>query len=207
MNKPLSIIVASSLEYGIGYENKLCWNIPNELKHFRDITMRCHDKNKKNCIIMGKNTWYSLPNAPSPLKDRINIIISANDYDKITKEISAISAISADSQGSPDACRVFRTIEDALRYIDSDDSIESAFVIGGSQIYNAFLEKYIRRISSIYWTIVYDKKYVCDCFIASNIIYNNFSFLKEDIIINDRYVAMYGANKNNLNTVIDEPPE
>jgi len=200
MNKPLSIIVASSLEYGIGYENKLCWNIPNELKHFRDITMRRHNKNKKNCIIMGKNTWYSLPNAPSPLKDRINIIISANDYDKITKEIS-------DSQGIPDACRVFRTIEDALRYIDSDDSIESAFVIGGSQIYNAFLEKYIRNVSSIYWTIVYDKKYVCDCFIASNIIYNNFSFLKEDIIINDRYVAMYGANKNNLNTVIDEPPE
>jgi dihydrofolate reductase len=200
MNKPISIIVASSLDYGIGYENKLCWNIPNELKHFRDITMRRRDKNKKNCIIMGKNTWYSLPNAPSPLKYRVNIIISANDYDKITKEIS-------DSQGSPDACRVFRTIEDALRYIDSDDSIESAFVIGGSQIYNAFLEKYIRNISSIYWTIVYDKKYVCDCFIASNIIYNNFSFLKEDIIINDRYVAMYGANKNNLNTVIDEPPE
>jgi dihydrofolate reductase len=156
---------------------------------------------------MGKNTWYSLPNAPSPLKDRINIIISANDYDKITKEISAIAADSQGSQGSPDACRVFRTIEDALRYIDSDDSIESAFVIGGSQIYNAFLEKYIRRINSIYWSIVYDKKYVCDCFIASNIIYNNFSFLKEDIIINDRYVAMYGVNKNNLNTVIDEPPE
>jgi len=201
MNKPLSIIVASSLEYGIGYNNKLCWNIPNELKHFRDITMRCHDKNKKNCIIMGKNTWYSLPNAPSPLKDRINIIISANDYDKITKEISDMAVIS----GRPDACRVFKTIEDALRYIDNDDSIESAFVIGGSQIYNAFLEKYIRRISSIYWTIVYDKKYVCDCFIASNIIYNNFSFLKEDIIINDRYVAMYGANKNNSTTVIDEP--
>jgi len=201
MNKPLSIIVASSLEYGIGYNNKLCWNIPNELKHFRDITMRRHDKNKKNCIIMGKNTWYSLPNAPSPLKDRINIIISTNDYDKITKEISEIAA------DSPDACRVFRTIEDALRYIDSDDSIESAFVIGGSQIYNAFLEKYINNISSIYWTIVYDKKYVCDCFIASNFIYNNFSFLKEDIIINDKYIAMYGANKNNLNTVIDEPPD
>lgn len=198
-SKPLSIIVASSLEYGIGYENKLCWNIPNELKYFRDITTRCHDNNKKNCIIMGKNTWYSLPNAPSPLKDRVNIIISANDYDKIAKEISETSKTSG--------CRVFRTIDDALCYIESDEAIESSFIIGGSQLYNAFLEKYIRNINSIYWSIVYDKKYVCDRFIASNIIYNHFSFFKEDIIINDKYVSMFGTNKNNMNTVIDEPPD
>lgn len=198
MNKPISIIVASSLEYGIGYENKLCWNIPNELKHFRDITMRRHNKNKKNCIIMGKNTWYSLPNAPSPLKDRINIIISVNDYDKIEKEISV-----SDMKDT----YVFKTIEDVLRYIDSDDMIETAFIIGGAQLYNTFLEKYIRRVNSIYWSLIYGKNYICDRFIASDRIYNNFSFFKEDIIINDNYVSMYGVNKNNLNTVIDEPPD
>lgn len=198
MNKPISIIVASSLEYGIGYDNKLCWNIPNELKHFRDITMRHHNKNKKNCIIMGKNTWYSLPNAPSPLKDRINIIISVNDYEKIEKEISI-----SDMKDT----YVFKTIEDVLRYIDSDDMIETAFIIGGAQLYNTFLEKYIRRVNSIYWSIIYGKNYICDRFIASDCIYNNFSFFKEDIIINDNYVSMYGVNKNNLNTVIDEPPD
>jgi dihydrofolate reductase len=194
MNKGLSIIVASTLEYGIGYENKLCWNIPNELKYFRHITTSCLRKNTKNCIIMGKNTWYSLPNAP--LKDRINIIISSQDYDKITKEID----------GKTDV-RVFKTIDDALTYIDSDDIIESCFIIGGAQLYNTFLEKYIKNIKSIYWSIIYDKKYECDRFIASNIIYNNFSFNKEDIIINDKYISMYGVNKNNLNSVIDEPPD
>jgi dihydrofolate reductase len=194
MNKGLSIIVASTLEYGIGYENKLCWNIPNELKYFRHITTFCLQKNTKNCIIMGKNTWYSLPNAP--LKDRINIIISLQDYDKITKEI----------EGKTDV-RVFKTIDDALTYIDSDDIIESCFIIGGAQLYNTFLEKYIKNIKSIYWSIIYDKKYECDRFISSNIIYNNFSFNKEDIIINDKYISMYGVNKNNLNSVIDEPPD
>jgi dihydrofolate reductase len=194
MNKGLSIIVASTLEYGVGYENKLCWNIPNELKYFRHITTSCLQKNMKNCIIMGKNTWYSLPNAP--LKDRINIIISLQDYDKITKEI----------EGKTDV-RVFKTIDDALTYIDSDDIIESGFIIGGAQLYNTFLEKYIKNIKSIYWSIIYDKKYECDRFIASNIIYNNFSFNKEDIIINDKYISMYGVNKNNLNSVIDEPPD
>ena len=194
MNKNLSIIVASSLEYGIGFENKLCWNIPEELKHFRHITSSCLIKDIKNCVIMGKNTWYSIPNAP--LKNRINIIISSNEYDKIKKETSEM----------PDV-RVFKTIEDALIYVDSDAIIGSCFIIGGAQLYNTILEKYIKYITSIYWSIIYDKKYECDCFIASNIIYNNFNFNKEDIVINDKYVSMYGTNKNRMNMVVDEPPD
>jgi dihydrofolate reductase len=106
-----------------------------------------------------------------------------------------------------DTVRVFRTIDDALKYVESEDIIENCFVIGGAQIYNTFLEKYIKYINSIFWTIVYDKRYECDTFIASNIIYNNFSFRKNDIIINERYVSMYGVNKNNINSVCDEPPD
>lgn len=191
MNKNISIIVASCLEYGIGFQNKLCWNIPDELKFFRNITSKTVCENKKNCIIMGKNTWYSLPNAP--LKNRINIIISQNNYDNIKKEIEWVKDV-----------RVFRTIDEAFLYVDSEDIIEKGFIIGGAEIYNTCLEKYLKYINSIYWSIIYDKKYVSDKFIASNIIYNNFHFNKSDIIINDKYVSMYGTNKNNINTVIDE---
>lgn len=196
MNKNLSIIVASSLEYGIGFENKLCWNIPEELKYFRQITLSCLTKDTKNCVIMGRNTWYSIPNAP--LKNRINIIISSNNYDKIKEETCEM----------PDV-HVFKTLDDALIYVDSDANIESCFIIGGAQLYNICLEKYINGIKSIYWSIIYDKKYECDCFIASNIIYNNFNFNKEDIIINDKYISMYGTNKNrlNMNMIVDEPPD
>lgn len=194
MNKNLSIIVASTLEYGIGFENKLCWNIPEEMKYFRNITLNCFRKNTKNCIIMGKNTWYSLPKAP--LKGRINVIISLNDYDKIEKEISGMEDV-----------RVFKTIDDALIYIDNDPIIETCFIIGGAQLYNNCLEKYLKYIKAIYWSIIYDKKYICDKFIASNIIYRNFSFKKEDIIINEKYISMYGTNKNIINDVIDEPPD
>lgn len=194
MNKNLSIIVASTLEYGIGFENKLCWNIPEEMKYFRNITLNCFRKNTKNCIIMGKNTWYSLPKRP--LKDRINVIISLNDYDKIEKEISGMEDV-----------RVFKTIDDALIYIDNDPIIETCFIIGGAQLYNNCLEKYLKYIKAIYWSIIYDKKYICDKFIASNIIYRNFSFKKEDIIINEKYISMYGTNKNIINDVIDEPPD
>ena len=194
MNKNLSIIVASTLEYGIGFENKLCWNIPEEMKYFRNITLNCFQKNTKNCIIMGKNTWYSLPKRP--LKDRINVIISLNDYDKIEKEISGM-----------DDVRVFKTIDDALIYIDNDPIIETCFIIGGAQLYNSCLKKYLKYIKAIYWSIIYGKNYLCDKFIASNIIYRNFSFKKEDIIINEKYISMYGTNKNIINDVIDEPPD
>jgi dihydrofolate reductase len=194
MKKELSIIVASTLEYGIGYENKLCWNIPAELKFFRHITTSCLRENTKNSIIMGKNTWYSIPNAP--LKDRVNIIISSQDYEKITKEIEDKTDV-----------YVFKTIEEALIYIEGDDIIERSFIIGGAQLYNTFLEKHIKNIKSIYWSIIYDKKYECDRFIASNIIYNNFSFNKEDIIINDKYISIYGNNKNKLYNIVDEPQD
>ena len=194
MNKNLSIIVASTLEYGIGYENKLCWNIPEELKYFKNITSNCFNKNTKNCVIMGKNTWYSLPKAP--LQNRINIIISLNEYDKIKNEIADMKDV-----------YVFKNIDEALIYIENDDIIESSFIIGGAQLYNIFLEKYTKNIKSIYWSIIYDKHYECDKFIASNIIYNNFSFKKEDIIIKDKYLTMYGENKNRLYSIIDEQPD
>jgi len=192
MNKNISIIVASCLENGIGFQNKLNWNIPEELKYFRHITTSGLCVNKKNCVIMGKNTWYSLPNAP--LKNRINIIISQNNYNKIKKEINGVD----------DVC-VFKTIDEAFLYVDNEDIIEKGFIIGGAEIYNTCLEKYLKYINSIYWSIIYDKNYESDKFIASNIIYNNFHFNYKDILINEKYVSMYGTNKNRINTVIDEP--
>jgi len=51
--KNINIIVATSTNYGIGYENKMCWNIPNELKYFKNITTTVNDIDKKNCVIMG----------------------------------------------------------------------------------------------------------------------------------------------------------
>ena len=54
---------------------------------------------------------------------------------------------------------VFKSIEDAFIYIDSNDIIENSFIIGGAQLYNTCLEKYLKYIKSIYWSIINDKKY------------------------------------------------
>jgi dihydrofolate reductase len=196
--KDISLILATSTNYGIGFENKLCWDIPEELKSFRAITSNVKDKSKMNCVIMGKNTWYSLPNPP--LKNRINIVISANDYEKLNEELGNDNANNANN------VKVFRNIKDTLRYVNETDIIESAFIIGGARLYNDFLDKHISDINYIYFTIVFDKKYECDKFVAANIIFDNFKFEQCDVVHKERYISMKGENKRML-MPIDEPAD
>ena len=56
--KDIGIILASTTSGGIGYKNSLPWRIPEELKKFKEITSKVNNIKKKNCVIMGKNTWY-----------------------------------------------------------------------------------------------------------------------------------------------------
>ena len=52
----VNIIVAYTNNKGIGKNNSLPWKIPSDLKKFKNLTTG----NKKNAIIMGKNTYLSL---------------------------------------------------------------------------------------------------------------------------------------------------
>lgn len=195
--KDINIIVATSTNYGIGYDNKMCWNIPEELNKFKEITTEVIDKTKKNCIIMGKNTWYSLPK--KPLINRINIIISSNDYEKIKNEIEE------NYKNIENVPKIFKNIEDAFKYVNDTDIIESAFIIGGAVLYNTCLDNYIEKIKYIYMSIIYDKNYECNKFIAANIIFNNFKFETKNVInYSTKYISMKGYNKG-ISYPKDEP--
>lgn len=192
--KAINIIVATSTNYGIGYDNKMCWHIPEELKHFKKITTTVEDKKKRNCVIMGKNTWYSLPKRPLP--DRINIIISSADYNKISCEVR---------EYDEDNIKVFKNIENVFKYVEENDEIESAFIIGGAQLYNECLDNYVEKIKYMYMTIIYDKNYECNKFIPAPAIFNNFKFEKKDVYNSDlMYITMKGYNKG-IKYPRDEP--
>jgi dihydrofolate reductase len=62
----VSIVVAISENHVIGKDNKLLWHLPNDLKHFKDITTG-------HTIIMGRKTYESVG---KPLPRRRNIIIT-----------------------------------------------------------------------------------------------------------------------------------
>ena len=62
----ISIVVAISENHVIGKDNKLLWHLPNDLKHFKEITTG-------HTIIMGRKTYESVG---KPLPNRRNIIIT-----------------------------------------------------------------------------------------------------------------------------------
>ena len=63
----ISIIVAVAQDGAIGAKNDLMWHLSDDLKRFARTTTG-------HTIIMGRNTYYSLPNGALP--KRRNIVIS-----------------------------------------------------------------------------------------------------------------------------------
>lgn len=109
MNTPIvSIVVAIAKNGVIGSTktNDLLWRIPEDFKHFKDITMG-------HPIIMGRKTFESIG---KPLPGRTSIVISSEDR-----------------QVHPDVIMA-SSIEDALSKAKTLDTKE-VFVIGGGQIY------------------------------------------------------------------------
>ncbi|WP_127115252.1 dihydrofolate reductase [Shimia sediminis] len=65
----ISLIVARDRNGAIGRGNEIPWHAPEDLKFFQRETSGA-------AIIMGRNTWDSLPF--KPLKNRLNIVVSSN---------------------------------------------------------------------------------------------------------------------------------
>lgn len=68
MNQMISLIVAMARNGAIGIDNKMPWYLPEDLQHFRSLTM-----NKP--IVMGRKTFEAIGR---PLPGRDNIVISRN---------------------------------------------------------------------------------------------------------------------------------
>lgn len=61
-----TIIVATDMDGGIGKDGKMPWHIPEELAHFKFLTMG-------HTVIMGRKTYESMGR---PLKGRTNVVVS-----------------------------------------------------------------------------------------------------------------------------------
>ena len=120
----ISVIVATDEKGGIGKDNKLMWNIPSDLKRFKEITTKNQigiSNNIKNIVIMGSRTYKSIGRE---LPNRANIVLSLKN-------------------------KCSYNVEDILDYNERFPE-EEIFVIGGEQIYKQFL----RYTDKIYLTKV-----------------------------------------------------
>jgi dihydrofolate reductase len=110
-------IAAVDRKGAIGKGGKLPWHYSSDMKFFRETTTG-------HAVVMGRNTWVTIG---KPLKDRLNIVLSR------------------DSSIEPqESLLVFSDIESVVSF--SNSLTTDLFVIGGAQIYAAFLphiEKWI----------------------------------------------------------------
>ena len=65
----ITLIVARAQNGAIGRDGTIPWDIPEDLKFFQRETLG-------GALIMGRNTWQSLP--VKPLPRRFNIVVSSN---------------------------------------------------------------------------------------------------------------------------------
>lgn len=105
----ISIIAAVDRRMGIGYQNKLLFWLPNDLKRFKALTTG-------NTIIMGRKTFESLPKGALP--DRRNIVLSTRP-----------------GAGFPGA-ETFPSLEAALSACTPDEQV---YIIGGASLYRQAL--------------------------------------------------------------------
>lgn len=111
MKPNISLIAAIGKNRELGKGNALLWDIPEDMKHFRETT-------RGHVVVMGRKTFESIGR---PLPHRINIIVSRDkNYDV------------------PDGCLKVVSIEEALAEASQRENSE-IFVIGGAQIYSLAL--------------------------------------------------------------------
>ena len=65
----LGLIYARARTGVIGKSGGLPWHLPEDLAHFKRVTMGCP-------VIMGRKTWDSLPERFRPLPGRTNIVVT-----------------------------------------------------------------------------------------------------------------------------------
>lgn len=141
----LSIIVAVANNNVIGKDNTLIWHLPNDLKHFKELTTG-------HTIIMGRKTFESLP---CILPNRQHVVLTRDRNFKV----------------DDDRVKVIYSVDELKDFVDDENQ---HFIIGGAQIYNLLMpfakKLYITKIYESFegdaffpqidekqWTIV-DKK-------------------------------------------------
>ena len=114
----INIIAAVAKDRAIGFQNKLIYWLPNDLKRFKALTTG-------HTIIMGRNTFLSLPKGALP--NRRNIVLSRTAFSSHTGE---------DGRGLFTGCDVYPSLEEALAHCAKDEDV---YIIGGASVYTQAL--------------------------------------------------------------------
>jgi dihydrofolate reductase len=112
----LALIVAAAENGVIGRDNALPWQLPEDMRYFKRVTMG-------KPIVMGRNTFESIG---KPLPGRTNIVITRNP----AFQAAGVSVVSSLAQAL-----------DLAMDVAQRDGVKEVVVIGGAEIYRAALPR------------------------------------------------------------------
>ena len=137
----MSLILIAAASYspktgllGIGFEGKMPWNVPEDLKYFKNTT-------KGKVVVMGRKTFESIGSKPLP--DRVNIVLSRTLPPVSESELVIVNS-------------VWCLNEEIHSYTSQGKDV---YIIGGEELYN----QYLPHTNKILLTHIH-KEYTCDTF-------------------------------------------
>lgn len=173
----VNLIIAVDSDWGISKEGKIPWKIMEDINFFQDVTKREYVKGKLNVVIMGKNTWLSLPQKGSNinhLEDRINVVVSTTLEDICNDKLVYF----------------VKSLSEAIKLCENLQ-FGKIFVCGGSRIYKEAIKTLI--VDRIYVTEI-GHDYGCD----------NFFRIDPDPILSDIVpMLQFSAKDLNANEVVN----
>jgi len=138
LSSHFSIIVAVDKNLGIGKNNQLPWHFSKDLQYFVRITKTTQNPQAKNAVIMGRNTWASIPEKYRPFPGRLNVVLTRDTDFNV-----------------PDGVVVAPSLDDAIAQAKALGA-ENCFVVGGASVYRMAINHpacerlYITEILSIF---------------------------------------------------------
>ena len=159
-NKNITIIAAIGENNELGLDNKLIWNIKEDLKRFKKLTTG-------HSIIMGRKTFESISKA---LPGRLNIVLTKNKNFKF-KDVSIASNIHE---------AIELTKDDEQPFIIGGSEIYSLFInmaqtIELTRVHNSFkADTFFPDINFGKWNKIYEEKFNLDNLPYSFITYKKY---------------------------------
>lgn len=151
INKGYSLVLAVDQKWGIGKENQMPWpKFKRDLNNFVRVTTDSHTEEQtklpvffqtedslvppsdaaaptlRNAVVMGRNTWLSLPKKWRPLRDRLNVIL--------TTDKAKLEEILTPQEKEDESVKIYDDMKTMFSELEADESVREIIVIGGAAV-------------------------------------------------------------------------
>ena len=140
-------IYAIDSNYGLSKKGIIPWKSKTDMSFFMNKTIN-------NIVIMGKNTYFSIPKEHRPLKNRLNIVLTSTPslYENEEKNV----LFTNNNTIHQDIIKKKNKYCEMYEFLNKDFKI---FFIGGKTIYNQFIP-----LCDTIWITYIKHNYNCDLF-------------------------------------------